>query len=96
MRSCDIFRVQDLHVIENTYSSKVSRHVAKESQKWLTFRKYKQDTNNTEQCFNKLKQQGYQIIATTPNNDSCFLHDFDITKKSTFVLGWKRKGFRIM
>lgn len=92
VRSCDIFGVQDLHVIENTYSSKVSRHVAKGSQKWLTFRRYKKDTNNTVECFQKLREDGYQIIATTPHNDSCMLHDFDISKKSAFVFGVEKEG----
>lgn len=92
VRSCDIFGVQDVHVIENTYSSKVSRHVARGSQKWLTFHRYKKDTNNTADCFAKLKQDGYQIIATTPHNDSCYLHDFDISKKSAFVFGVEKEG----
>lgn len=92
VRSCDIFGVQDVHVIENTYSSKVSRHVARGSQKWLTFHNYKKDTNNTEDCFHNLRQEGYQIIATTPHNDSCYLHDFDISKKSAFVFGVEKEG----
>lgn len=92
VRSCDIFGVQDLHVIENTYTSKVSRHVAKGSQKWLTFRRYKKDTNNTVECFENLRAEGYQIIATTPHNDSCLLHDFDISQKSAFVFGVEKEG----
>jgi tRNA (guanosine-2'-O-)-methyltransferase len=92
VRSCDIFGVQDLYVIENTYSSKVSRHVARGSQKWLTFHRYKKDTNNTVDCFRDLKENGYQIIATTPHNDSCYLQDFDITKKSAFVFGVEKEG----
>lgn len=92
VRSCDIFGVQDVHVIENTYASKVSRHVARGSQKWLTFHGYKKDTYNTQECFEQLRSQGYQIIATTPHNDSCYLHDFDISKKSAFVFGVEKEG----
>ena len=92
VRSCDIFGVQDVHVIENTYSSKVSRHVARGSQKWLTFHRYSKDLNNTEECFDNLRSQGYQIIATTPHNDSCYLDDFDISKKSAFVFGVEKEG----
>jgi len=92
VRSCDIFGVQDVHVIENTYSSKVSRHVARGSQKWLSFHRYRKDTNNTVECFDKLHKEGYQIIATTPHNDSCYLHDFDISKKSAFVFGVEKEG----
>ena len=92
IRSCDIFGVQDVHVIENKYNSKVSRHVAKGSQKWLSFNRYRKDTNNTVDCFKNLRDNGYQIIATTPHNDSCYLHDFDISKKSAFVFGVEKDG----
>jgi tRNA (guanosine-2'-O-)-methyltransferase len=92
VRTCDIFGIQDLHVIENKYVNKVSRHVAKGSQKWLTFHRYRKDTNNTNDCLKALREQGYQIIAATPHNDSCVLQDFDITKKSAFVFGVEKEG----
>ena len=92
IRSCDIFGIQDVHVIENKYNSKVSRHIAKGSQKWLTFNRYNEDKNNTIDCLENLKSKGYQVIATTPHNDSCVLHDFDITKKSAFVFGVEKAG----
>ncbi len=92
IRSCDIFGLQDVHVIENKYNSKVSRHVAKGSQKWLSFNRYNQDKNNTIDCLESLKVNGYQVIATTPHNDSCVLHDFDITKKTAFVFGVEKAG----
>lgn len=92
VRTCDIFGLQDLHVIENKYVNKVSRHVAKGSQKWLTFHRYRQSTNNTQTCLDTLRSSGYQIIATTPHNDSCLLQDFDITKKSAFVFGVEKEG----
>lgn len=92
IRSCDIFGIQDIHVIENKYKSKVSKNIAKGSQKWLSFHNYKKDTNNTLECLNSLKSKGYQIIATTPHNNSCSLHDFDISKKSAFVFGVEKTG----
>lgn len=92
LRTCDIFGVQDIHTIENMYTNKVSRHVAKGSQKWITVNRYKEDTNNTKECLDALKSKGYQIIGTTPHNDSCMLADFDITKKSAFVFGVEKDG----
>ena len=92
IRSCDIFGVQDVHIIQNKYSSKVSRHVAKGSQKWLDIKKYNQSATNTQDCLDTLRNDGYQIIATTPHNESCFLHEFDITKKSAFVFGVEKEG----
>lgn len=92
IRSCDIFGIQDIHVIENKYVNKVSRHVAKGAQKWITLHKYRETTNNTLSCIDNLQKSGYQIIATTPHNDSCLLSDFDITKKSAFVFGKEKEG----
>lgn len=92
VRSCDVFGIQDVHTIENSYINKVSRKIAKGSQKWLDFHRFKDENSNTKDCFNALKSKGYQIIATTPHNDSCYLSDFDITKKSAFVFGVEREG----
>jgi tRNA (guanosine-2'-O-)-methyltransferase len=92
IRSCDIFGLQDVHIIQNKYSSKVSRHVAKGSQKWLDIKKYNQSATNTQDCLDALRNDGYQIIATTPHNDSCVLHEFDFTKKAAFVFGVEKEG----
>lgn len=92
VRTCDIFGVQDIHVIENRYVNRVSKYVAKGSQKWITSNRYKSDGNNTKICLDTLKEEGYQIIATTPHNDSCLLQDFDASKKSAFVFGAEAEG----
>ena len=92
VRTADIFGVQDVHAIENKYTNKVSRHVAKGSQKWITSKRYKSDGDNTKICLDNLREKGYQIIATSPHNDSCLLQDFDVTKKSAFVFGVEAEG----
>lgn len=93
VRSCEIFGVQDIHVIENKYNFYASNQVAKGAQKWLSFHNYNErDTPNTTLCIDNLKEQGYQIIATTPHNESCYLPDFDITKKSAFFFGVEKEG----
>jgi len=92
VRNCDIFGIQDLHIIENKYNSYVSNQVAKGSQKWIDFYEYNQKEYNTKDCINDLRSKGYQIIATTPHNDSCMVQDFDITKKSALVFGVEKEG----
>ena len=37
VRSCDIFGIQDVHIIENKYKFYASNRVAKGAQKWLNF-----------------------------------------------------------
>jgi tRNA (guanosine-2'-O-)-methyltransferase len=92
VRTCDIFGIQDVHAVENKYNNKISRHVAKGSQKWLTYNRYRNDGDNTVNCLASLKEKGYQIIATTPYNDSCILQDFDVTQKADFVFGVEAEG----
>ena len=97
VRSCDIFGIQDIHIIENKYNSYVSNQVAKGAQKWIDFHEYNQQENNTENCIKTLRKNGYQIIATTPHSDvegdrDCLLQDFDISKKSAFVFGVEKEG----
>ncbi|MBI9042268.1 RNA methyltransferase [Lutibacter sp.] len=93
VRTCDVFGIQDINVIEEKYQFYASRLVAKGAQKWIDFNMYnKSDTNNSIDCINSLKAKGYKIIATTPHNDSCFLQDFDITQKSAFFFGVEKAG----
>ncbi|MDP5106006.1 MAG: RNA methyltransferase [Polaribacter sp.] len=92
LRTCDIFGVQELHTVENKYINRVSKYVAKGSQKWITSKRYKSDANNTQICFEDLRDKGYQIIATSPHENSCLLQDFDISKKTAFVFGEEAEG----
>lgn len=92
VRSCDVFGIQDIYTIENKYSAYISNGVGKGAQKWVDFHRFKTRENNTQDCVNALKQKGYQIIVTTPHEDSSFVSDFDITKKSAFVFGVEGAG----
>ena len=93
IRSADVFGIQDLHIIENQYNNFISRRVAKGAQKWMTFHSYsKVGVDNTQNCIDYLKQNDYQIVVTSPHNDSSFVRDFDITKKSAIVMGVEKMG----
>ena len=93
VRSCDIFGVQEVQVIENKYTFQATNQVAKGAQKWLDFKMFNEKgCNNTKACMNHLKKQGYAIIATTPHTDSCLLEDFDISQKSAFFFGVEKEG----
>ena len=52
-----------------------------------------QDVHSIEnKCLDALKEKGYQLIATSPHYDSCLLQDFDINKKTAFILGAEAEG----
>jgi len=92
VRSCDVFGIQDLYTIENKYNSYVSNQVAKGAQKWIDFHEFNSEAYNTKNCIDTLRNKGYQLIATTPHNNSCMIQDFDITKKSALVFGVEKEG----
>jgi len=93
IRSADVFGIQDLYIIENQYNNFISRRVAKGAQKWMTFHSYsKVGSDNTQECIDDLKAKGYQIVVTSPHNESSFIRDFDITKKSAIVMGVEKMG----
>lgn len=92
MRSCDCFGVQDLHVIANHNKYKLSKDVAMGAEKWVDMHSYYKKENNTQDCIDHLKAEGYQIVATTPHTNDVLLPDFDITKKSAFFFGTEISG----
>ncbi len=88
MRTCDVFGIQDLHVVEEKVSKRIDKEIAMGAQKWVNFNRY----NSIEKCISGLKDSGYQIIATTPHDNSTMLHEFDVTKKSAFFFGRELDG----
>ncbi|QIE60784.1 RNA methyltransferase [Rasiella rasia] len=88
MRTCDVFGIQDLYVVEEKLGKRIDKEIAMGAQKWVTLKR----KNNIQECMADLKQKGYQLIATTPHNDSTYLHDFDITKKAAFFFGKESEG----
>lgn len=88
MRTCDVFGIQDLHVVEEKVSKRIDKEIAMGAQKWVDLKRY----NSITDCMQSLREDGYQIIATTPHNDSTLLQDFDVTKKSAFFFGKENEG----
>ena len=93
LRSCDCFGIQDVHIIENRNEFQLDTEVSLGSSKWLTLHKYNQEENNSLATIQKLKKEGYKIVATTPHTNDCELPDFDITKgKTALIFGSEKPG----
>ena len=88
MRSCDVFGVQEVSIVEEVNSKSIDREIAMGAQKWVDLKRY----HTTKECIKDLKGNGYQIVATTPHVDDCELMDFDITKKACFFFGRETEG----
>ncbi len=93
LRTCDCFGFQDVHIIENKNEYKINPDVALGSSKWLNLNRYNANENNTLEAINKLKSQGYRIVATTPHTNDVSLNDFDVNKgKAALFFGTELEG----
>lgn len=88
MRSCEVFGVQNLNVIEQRYGKSIDKEIAMGAQKWVDIDSF----DSVGNCIDTLKNKGYQIIATTPHTDDCLLDHFDISKPSAFCFGTEKEG----
>ncbi|WNM18344.1 TrmH family RNA methyltransferase [Flavobacterium capsici] len=88
MRSCEVFGIQELNVVEQKFGKRIDSEIAMGAQKWVDVKRFA----NNQNCIDAKKAEGYQIIATTPHNDSCLLHEFDISKRSAIFFGTEKEG----
>jgi len=88
MRSCEVFGVQQLNVVEEKYGKSIDKEIAMGAQKWVDVNRFE----SISDCISDLKSKGYQIIATTPHENDCLLEDFDISKPSALFFGTERNG----
>jgi len=88
IRTCDVFGIQEVQIIEERNTKRIDREIAMGAQKWVDVNRF----HSVKDCLADMKQQGYQIVATTPHTNDCVLHDFDISKKSCFFFGREVEG----
>lgn len=93
LRTCDLFGVQNVNIIENFNQYIVNEDIALGSNKWLTLIKHDSLIENSLKAISLLKKDGYRIIATTPHTNDVTLNDFDITKgKFALIFGSELPG----
>jgi tRNA (guanosine-2'-O-)-methyltransferase len=88
MRSCEVFGIQELNVIEQRFGKRIDKQIALGAQKWVDITTFDTATN----CIKTLRSKGYQIIATTPHEKDCLLENFDISKPSALFFGTEKEG----
>jgi len=88
IRSCESFGIQELHVIEEINLKRIDREIAMGAQKWVDVERHQ----SAADCIQKLKNDGYRIVATSPHKDAHRLEDFDVTQKSAIFFGRETEG----
>jgi len=93
LRTCDCFGIQNVHVIENRNQFQVDTEVSMGSSKWITLNTYNKKKDNSLKAIQKLKKDGYRIVATSPHSTDVELPDFDISKgKFALIFGSELPG----
>lgn len=88
LRSCEVFGVQDLHLIEAPFSKRVDRKIAMGAQQWVDIHRY----TDSAGCMQALRKKGYRIVATTPSADACSLDELELTQAVTIFFGTEKEG----
>lgn len=88
MRSCEVFGIQELNIIEQRFGKSIDKEIAMGAQKWVDITTFE----TVSASIKTLRDKGYQIIATTPHNNTSMLSDFDISKPSAIYFGTEKEG----
>ena len=92
LRTADCFGIQNIHIIENRNQHNTNPNVSLGSSKWLTETFYNKSENNTKECLQNLKKDGFRILATTPHNAKS-IHDIDVNnEKIALLFGAEQEG----
>ena len=88
IRSCEVFGIQEAHIIEDRFGNRLDKNIAMGAQQWVDVHRY----TSRVACLSTLRNKGYQIIATTPHENSCMLNDFKLSQKVALFFGTEKEG----
>ena len=88
IRSCDVFGLQEAHLIEGRYGQRVDKNIALGAQRWVDI--YRYDTAMA--CLQTLKSQGYKIVATIPSGNAIQLENYTLSGKTALFFGTEKEG----
>lgn len=95
LRTCDCFGIQDIHLIEKTDTYKVNPFVTRGAAQWVDLHKYyTPEGSAVDDCFGRLRSEGYVIYGTSPASDSLSIHDLPLLphQKVALVFGNEHEG----
>jgi len=89
LRSCDAAGVWEAQLLYNTDAfPKIGKKSSASAGKWVGRRKFK----TVEECYAKLRSEGFRIVATRLDEEAQSLYDIDLTQKVAIVFGNEHRG----
>lgn len=92
LRTAECFGIQDLHFIKNKNTYTVNKRIVHGAAKWVTMHHHASMQHNIDACYSQLRSDGYQIYATTLQEDSTSIYDINPKEKTAIVFGTEAKG----
>ncbi len=89
LRSADAVGIMGVNLVYTTAKyPKIGSKSSSSANKWITRRKFPSIT----ECYGKLREEGFQILATKLDENARQLYEFDLTKPTAFVFGNEHAG----
>ena len=88
VRSCDVFGLQEVHLIEGRFGHRLDKNIAMGAQQWVDVVSH----NSPAECVELLRGRGYMIVATVPSGNAMDLEDFEIDRKTALFFGTEKEG----
>ena len=89
LRSADAVGILGVNLIYTTEKyPRIGSKSSSSANKWIVRRKFP----SVENCYGKLRSEGFQILATKLDEQAKQLYQFDLTKPTAFVFGNEHAG----
>lgn len=88
VRSCDVFGIQDVHLIEDRFGRRLDKNIAVGAQKWVSIRRHA----GAMECIDALRAKGIQIIATSPHDEAVSPQELSLEHPIALFFGTEKEG----
>lgn len=92
LRSCDVFGIQDVHIIENRNPYSVNQEIALGASKWLSLHRYADEGSAINLAMTSLRGKGYRIVATSPHENGYEMENLPLDSKTALIFGTELEG----
>lgn len=89
LRSSDAVGIHQVNLVyTSTKYPKIGSKSSSSANKWIERRKF----HSITECYQQLRSEGFQILATRLDENARVLYDFDLTRPTAFVFGNEHGG----
>ena len=91
VRTCEGLGIQRIHVIEKSNKYALNRDIALGSSNWIDVLRYRKNKAHQISCIQRLKSQGYRIVATSPHAKMS-INELPLDKPLALCFGTEQDG----